>query len=654
MNRPSKVPRTMSGSELDNKQCIDPCYGFLAYTVPHTLNGRHIDAQTKFITGNPHTDSRGNKGALDTLKDMFYGTLQSNTQCVSISIITECDKDDVAWKIIASTALDIAINRFPGLNVVIKMVDNPYKVRDAASVPIQTAKALYDGLVNYLSSQNHMFSLCATNAFFALSISYDFRGKTCTEDQRYTTTAYPGNIMYHIESSDTTPRFVGGELTEIIASPNAGNSGYIVAAAYGATQKPITLDSDRKVVSQPPSVKFAYSDNVKVSNTGNFSVFPDTYHGVCMGHTHTNNTGIVKISDGEFMFSPDSAVYKCLQRAISEIVLPDRHTISIGMLTSNRNKANEVDKFTKFIFERLNREYHGVLNKFNVNVQQINFLSMAEGQYLDPVECTRNKLNGTRLSESQITALLGLRAVMLDDTSFFVEALNMQPGPYYKGYYDEYNEKKATRGDSYGYNNFICDAVNKFVADMTATTRRDKGREPTLDEILEWRAAHAVTVFACYIATPWSTVYDVIVASKITGIIPESPRGSREFGWDTIFEFLEIENDMGEKVKTSGRTYADNTDEQNALCKPRAEALKKLLINLFLIMKGQDFKPDFFDLGMSVDEQKHSIESMKECIATFNALLSAGQISVSGSTNSTVSNSKARGDDGLRLIFDTL
>jgi inosine/xanthosine triphosphate pyrophosphatase family protein len=638
--------------ELRNTEYLGlDCIGILARCVAYSNGVARFPEKSTYITGNPHLDASGNEGALSQLKKLFAGTLATNTQCVTISIATECDKHDEAWMVIAKTAMAIAVERFPEYNIVVKIVNNPYKVRDAASVPMQTAKALYDGIVNFFTSQSNMFGICSTNALFSLAVSYDFRGKTCSPEARLLTTTYPGNIMYHIEQNDMEGRLHGSKLTETIARSYSGTNGYIVASSYGIAQKPIALDSRGMVVSQIPSIKFAYSDDVRVSDRGDFSVFSSDYHGVLMSYPYLGNSGIEKTVDGDYMFASGTAVYNCLRDAIGEIQLPDRFTLTFGLLTSNPKKVVEVKAFSDFIFQRLNRQHGNLLKSFRIVVQQIVFTSMAEGQFLDPITCTENKVDGTRLNESQIAAILGLKGIMIDDTSFFVESLNMQPGTYYKGYYDQYELTKAARG-GYGYNNFLCDGVNKFVAEKTAEYA-SKGLVPTVDDVNGWRKAIAITVFACHFSTPWSTVYDSVICSQISGIIPEVPTGRREFGWDTIFRYLQIENDLGQMVPASGKTYADNSDEENALSKPRGGALKKIFTKVLLLMKGMDIEPEQYEFGMTTDEQTQSVDAMKASIATFETLVKTGHIDLTASTNATVSNSKAVDSAALTAVFST-
>ncbi len=573
------------------------------------------------------------------LQGLFAPSLANNTQVVGVTVITECQENDHALSILGATALREARSIFPGKNIVIGMSKNPYVTRDASSAPLKCAEALFSGWTMFYCNQSNVLGAASKRAIFSLSINLDATGKKYSKNEsHHTNSSYPGCPMFNVQDDVNGRRLIGSELIRALLDPFIGKDGYVVASCFGIAQKPSSTDSSGEIIPQKPSIKFSFHDNVRINNQGEFRLLQEGYHGLLMAHPYLINSQLeLSSSSNTPIFSQNSAVAQAFRAAFNEIMLPDPLTLNIGMLTTNKKKVIEIRNILEKLFARINKKHNGSLSKFKLIVEQIKFLRMIEEQILDPAECTESKIDQCRLTVEQLSAALGRSCIFIDDTSFAVEALDMQPGPFFKQHYDK-GEADSKTGKGLKYNNFICQAVNAYAKQQSLS-----GNKMNIDEN-EFRKAWATTIFACILSTPWGTAYESLFRSSVVGIIPDAPRAldfSKEFGWDPIFVPLETEQEdtPGQLIPGSGKTYQQMNDNEIALSKPRGFALSKLLTALIFMIKGTVVPPEEYDFGLTIAEQKESTERMQAAMATASSLVQTGHISVANNNNNAVNQS---------------
>jgi inosine/xanthosine triphosphate pyrophosphatase family protein len=434
--------------------------------------------------------------------------------------------------------------------------------------------------------------------------------------------------MFNVQDDHSGNRLTGKNLTEVLLKPFYNNCGYVTSSVYGIAQKPSMTDASRKIIATKPSINFAHHDDVQISQSPSFQLFNESYHGLLMAFPYLNYGQFCSL-DGKILFSSSSCVGKSIHDALAQIIIPDPMILAIGILTTNHKKVKELEEIVEYIFGRLAQQHGQNFLSYRVIIEQIPFVSMVEEQILDPVVCTESKIDNCRLSVEQIGSVLGKQCIFIDDTSFAVEALNMQPGTFYKQHYEK-GEIDAKAGKGIKYNNFICDMVN---------TQMSKNGN---------RIAYATTIFACVFSTPWGTVLDSIMWSSVEGTISETPKAkdnSVEFGWDPIFipKSNEMENrpDVFE-LYTQNLTYQQMDKKMWALSKPRGFALKKTLMQVLGLTKGVIFPPEKYNFGMSIAEQKDSTENMAKALAIAGSLVQNKQIVVQNNSSSAVNNSTMR------------
>jgi inosine/xanthosine triphosphate pyrophosphatase family protein len=584
------------------------------------------------------------------LQSFFQPGFQNNIQMMAVTIITECSKNDPAIEMIGRTALIEAKNLFPNQNILIGMAENPYMTRDAANAPLKCAEALFNGYAMFYCSQSNVLGATGKRAIFSLSINLDATNKTYSNDEsRHTNSAYPASVMFNVQDDNNGIRLSGRALTERVLKSFSGNNGYTTASSYGIAQKPSTTDTDGEIIPLKPSINFSFHDEVRILSAPNFvQPFTDTYHGLLMAYPFLQHSQFIQ-SEGKLIFSPNSAIARCLRASLSEIMIPDVFTLTFGILTTNKKKVIEIKNIIGTIFDRLNTQYNNTLSKFKIVVEQIKFSSMVEEQILDPVECIESKVDKCRLTSDQISAVLGKQCIFIDDTSFAVTALDMQPGTFYKQHYEK-GEADFKAGKALKYNNFICDMVNAYVS------RENKGGL-TQNQINELRCAYATTIFACIFSNPWGTVFDCILRSTVTGIISDRPKAkdmTKEFGWDPIFIPLSIEQKgrPGQfEVLSVPLTYQEMDDESLSRSKPRGFAVSKMLTRVICFVTGKVLPAEEYDFGMTKQEQTESTDKMNRALAVSRNMIATGQASVTNVSNTAVNSATMTGTTDLNAIF---
>ena len=507
---------------------------------------------------------------------------------VSILLVTTL-RDDVTieLQITANTALRVLQMKFPTNHLVVKILNNPNVVRNSSNAPLPAAQALYDGAVGYICNKSNTLGAIGTNAIFSLTTMLDVRGKEYSDDS----TCFPGSIAY-LRENDTSGRpLTGSQLSDFILNDRVGQTGYVTASCYGMTTRPIELDTDGKTHEMSPNVNFSTRDDI-IIGCPSFDIFGRNYHGEYMHFPYLTDisshpygitgTGI------EVYFSEGTAIWNALENAVNGILPPDPRTIVCGILTTNKKKLSEMKEWLPKIFRRVNHKFGGKLVDYKVLVYSVPFLEMREGQELDPTKSMEEKFDSTRLTPTQLNAILGMTFVCIDDTSFSMHAMDGGPGTFYKSYFEQMKDKPVT------YNKLITTIVQKKVSEGMFDANR----------------AVATTVFGCVINTGTSVVNTRILISTVSGTVPVEPHAipQFDFGWDSVF--------IADGMST---TFAMNSSDVNEQFKPRGRVAEELMTISVLYIAGQKVDASQYTTIATSQQSKEIAQRMQRTVTVATA-----------------------------------
>lgn len=563
------------------------------------------------------------------LHALFQQSLQAqHSRIVNLNLLTDGQRGDIGNDVIAATYLKALRNdpRFFDCNLCVQVLENPYPVSITSRVPNDTARSTWEGALSCLLNQNNMLGLCGTRGI--LGVSLQISADCEFEENVLTTTATPGSIQYEKRLDRGGNRLLSRSLTNSAMQRYNGQTAYVTANCYGLTQRPDTLDKDGMLQNRLPNVSSGFYDRVTVNISARHGVIPDDYHGILMGLGVLSNQsgqqyGIER--DGQMLvFGQNTALYRCAIDAVSQIEIPAKYALRAGFLSTSLKKTNEVKRMAKDNLAYMNQKYSGNLSKFSIEVYRIIFHKMPEKQSMDPVDVIEDKVDDLRFTLDQLSSLIGLDFVFNDDTSFEVDALNREPSTLYRTMYDKmlnmerdatlsqfaYDAKDVAVG--FNYNNFLCSKVSAEVAKSQGQLTRE---------------CSAITIFGVHITTGYGTVVDTILMGKVRGVVPDAPSGVREFGWDTVFDFVTYTDEFGTSYSSGGRTYASMNDEELAKVKPRAIAMRKALSEKLAYIIGNSTVAETY-VTQSVADLEKTKEKIEAKVNVFKDLFQTGQIQV--------------------------
>ncbi len=631
--------------------------------VGHYLHIGILTAEYKDTNGNIISrrimiiNSNNQEEQLEELKKGITPTLVARCQQIGIDVIIEGVEKDKGNEYIVNSILHACskIEKFKNCNVIVRILLNQLVANDTARVPNNNAKFLWEGAMTHFINQNNMLGLCSSRAVISFSMMLDL---SKDNESPLITSAEPGHIQYTKKYDNQGKLITGKNLTKKILENYNTSSGRIISTCYGITQEIDSFDADKMLKIRAPNVNIGHYDEIEV-NIENKNNLTNNYHGFLMalGAVEKKNKGNYGLIDDRVygkMFEESSCMYKCLKEAVEKIYVPEKFNLRIGFLSSSIKKATEANKFANSNFSYINQKWNDALKNFSVQILRIPFEKMPEDQEINAVEVLENKVDNTRFKLSQISALMGLDGIFIDDTSFSVEAMNGAPGPLYRSLYDNMQDTTNKNGitkynydnnyvkANYGYNNLICDQV-------TMVCNNDPSKN---------RKAIATTIFGCHISTPYGSIIDCTLKSDIHGTIPMKPRGNREFGWDSIFIPDDFEDEFMTKYSGNGETYASIDDAELSKLKPRGAAMRQLFVAIITSIIG---KSNNLVTGEYESIDKETAEKLKkDCNAKSSLIMSAlqnGTISVcSNNTGSVVSdatiNTSKSNMDALRAAFE--
>jgi inosine/xanthosine triphosphate pyrophosphatase family protein len=582
--------------------------------------GMHQDSrQCRIIKGEE-------RDQISQLHSVFQQTLQSqHSRIVNLNLLTDGQRGDIGNDIIGATYLKALRSdpRFSDCNLCVQVLENPYTVSVTSRVPNDTARSIWEGALSFLSGQNNMLGLCGTRGILAVSLQIS---ADCNFEQNVlTTTATPGEIQYEKRMDMHGNRLIGRDLTNSTMTRYNGQQVFVTANCYGLTQRPDTLDKDGMLQTRLPNVCSGFYDKVFVNTSSNYGVVPNDYHGVLMGLGVLSNQfgqqyGLEQ--DGQMLlFGQGTALYKCALDAISQIEIPAKYSLRAGFLSTSIKKTNEVKKMAGDNLSYMNEKWGRKLSKFSIEVYRIQFHKMPEKQSMDPVDVIEDKVDDLRFKLDQLSSLIGLDFVFNDDTSFEVDALNREPSTLYRTMYDKmlnmerdttlskyaYDTKDVAVG--YNYNNYLCNKVSSEIAKNNSLTRE----------------CSAITIFGVHVTTGYGTVVDTILRGLVRGVVPDVPSGDREFGWDTVFDFVTYTDEFGTTYNSGGRTYASMTDTELAKVKPRAIAMRKALGEKLAYISGNFTGTETY-VTQSEQDLKATQSKIEAKVNIFTDLFKSGQI----------------------------